>query len=373
MTYHYFRPHLGGLEEHVYQLSKRLVERGNRVTVITSNIGLNRYDIRPEFEVIDGIEIIRCKAKPWLFRSLKLIGFKDKLKKVSPDIFHTHHPIPGVSDTTVFFAKSHGFPSIVTYHADSAEDTFLNKTATRIYIHLIGKKMIKVADKVIATTRSYAQTSPLLNSFLDKVVIIPNGVDVERFSSSKGEKVRKKYNLYDKFVIFALGRMVPYKGFSYLIKAMSYLPKKYILILGGTGILRKKLERLTVKYNLENRVIFTGFIPEEEKPEYYAACDVFVLPSVSRGEAFGITLLEAMASGKPVIATDLPGVKEVAGIGGMIVPPKNPKKLAIAIKTMSHKNINSNKLRRLIKKKFSWEKVVDKIVNVYKQVINIQG
>jgi len=349
-------------------LAKGLLQRNNEVTIITSNIG--EKDTRPEHEVIDGIDVIRCEAKPFLFRALRLKGFENKLKEVEPDIFHTHHPIPGVSDKTIFFAKKNMIPSVLTYHADAQEDSILSTIAARIYYKLIGNKMVDTADAVVAHTKSYAETSPILKNFMNKIVINPIGVDTEKFNPKvKDNGIRQRYKLKNKFVIFALGRLVPYKGYSYLIQAMKYLEKDCVLVLGGEGILKDSLMDLARQLGVGNRVIFTGFVPESEKTSYYAACDVFCAPSISRGEAFGITILEAMACGKPVVASNIPGVREVASVGGRVVIPKNPLALSEALKKTKAEPIDKNKLHETVKNKFSWEKVVGKYINIYKELI----
>lgn len=368
MTYHYFKPHSGGVEETIHELSKKLVEKNHDVTIVTSNIG--EADIRPEREVIDGIDVIRCEATPWIFRTLRLKNFKEKLKEAESDIFHTHHPIPGVSDTTIFFAKKNKIPSVLTYHADSQEDTFLSKIAARIYYKLTAKKMVEAADAVVTQTRSYAETSPVLKHFLKRIIIIPTGIDTRRFNLKiSGREVREKYSLGDKFVIFTLGRLVPYKGYSYLIEAMKYLDKDYVLILGGDGILKESLMNLAKKLKVADRVVFTGFIPEFQKTSYYAACDVFCMSSISRGEAFGKTLLEAMACGKPVVATNLPGVREVASVGGKVVEPKNPIALAEALEKTRETPASKYKLHNAVKARFSWEKIVRKYISIYEELI----
>lgn len=368
MTYHYFKPHLGGVEEVIHMLAKNLVERDHQVTIITSNIG--EKDIRPANEVIDGINVIRCEASPFLFRTLRLKGFKEKLKKVNPDVFNPHHPIPGVSDTTIFYAKKNLIPSVLTYHADSAQDTILEKIASRIYYKLIANRMVKTADVIVSHARSYAETSPVLKNVMDKVVINPIGVDTTKFNPRvKDNGLREKLKLKNKFVIFALGRLVPYKGYSYLIQAMKYLDNDYVLVLGGDGILKNSLMELANKLNVKNRVIFTGFLPEDKKINYYAASDVYCTSSVSRGEAFGITLLEAMACGKPVVSTNIPGVRDVASVGGILVKPKNPQAIADAIRKTRENPIDKNKLHNKIKEQFNWGKIVNMYIDIYKKLI----
>lgn len=370
MTYHYFKPHLGGIEEVIHQLGKNLVQKGNEVTVITSNIG--ERDIRPDREIIDGINVIRCPAKKSLFRSLRLKGFEDKLKEVKPDIFNPHHPIPFVSDKTIFFAKKHSIPSVLTYHADSPDDTLLNKIAAEFYFRLIGRRMARDADMIVSDTKSYAETSPVLKHYMDKVNVIPIGIDIKRFNMNVKDKdgIIERYNLKDKFIVLAVGRFVPYKGYKYLIEAMKYLDDSYVLILYGWGILENSLKSLAKKIGVEKRVIFTGFIKDSEKTSFYASCDVFCVPSISRGECYSITLLEAIACGKPVIASNIPGVNEVASVGdGQLVEPRDPKLLADAIRKSKGIKIDRSKIDQKIKSDFSWDKIVEKYISIYKELL----
>jgi glycosyltransferase involved in cell wall biosynthesis len=261
-------------------------------------------------------------------------------------------------------------PSVLTYHADSQEDTFLSKIAARVYYKLIGNRVVEAADAVVAHTKSYAETSPVMKNFLDKIIINPIGVDVKKFNPKvRDGGIREKYKLKDKFVIFALGRLVPYKGYQYLIEAMKYLDDDYVLILGGDGILKKSLMSLSKQLELKNRVIFPGFVPESQKTNYYAACDVFCAPSISRGEAFGITLLEAQACGKPVVATNIPGVKEVASVGGRLTLPKRPELLASILKKTRENPVNKNKIHQKIKNQFSWEKIVGRYISIYEELL----
>jgi glycosyltransferase involved in cell wall biosynthesis len=368
MTYHYFKPHLGGVEEVVYTLSKKLVEENHQVTVITSNIG--QKEKRPSNEIIDGINVVRCETKPFLFRTLRLKNFKEKLKEVNPDIFNPHHPIPGVSDTTVFYAKKNFVPSVLTYHADSAEDTIINKIASNVYYKLIADRMVDAADTVVSHTKSYAETSPVLKNHLDKVIINPIGVDTNKFNPRiKDNGLREKLKLKNKFIIFALGRMVPYKGYSYLIKAMKYLDNDYVLVLGGDGVMKNSLKELSNRLNLKNRVIFAGYLSEAQKLDYYAASDTYCVSSICRGEAFGITLLEAMACGKPVVSTNIPGVRDVASVGGILVKPRNPKAIADAIRKTKETPIDKNKLHEKIKDQFNWDKIVGRYISIYKELL----
>jgi glycosyltransferase involved in cell wall biosynthesis len=300
-----------------------------------------------------------------------LKGFDDKLKEIEPDVFNPHHPIPFISDKTIFFAKKNGIPSVLTYHADSAYDTLLSKIAAEIYYTLIGRRMARSADAIVSDTRSYAETSPVLKHYMNKVNVIPIGIDTNRFNMNIRDKIgiRERYKLKDKFIILAIGRFVPYKGYRYLIESMKYLDDTYTLILYGWGILENSLKKLAKKLGVEKRVIFTGFVKDIEKTSFYAACDVFCVPSISRGECYSITLLEAIACGKPVIASNIPGVNEVASIGeGQLVEPKNPEDLAKAIKKSREIKINRNKIDQKIKSEFSWEKIVKKYISVYKEL-----
>ena len=168
-----------------------------------------------------------------------------------------------------------------------------------------------------------------------------------------------------------MGRLVPYKGIEYLVRAFKDVGdeiKGVVLIIAGDGPLKNELKQLVGDLGL-NGVLFVS-VAEEDLPHYYAACDVFVLPSVTRQEAFGVVLLEAMACGKPVIATNVGGVSYVVGESGIIVEPRNTEALSSAISKILSDNEFAKKLggkaRARVEDEFNLDLVTEKILKIYR-------
>ncbi len=168
-----------------------------------------------------------------------------------------------------------------------------------------------------------------------------------------------------------VGRLVRHKGIEYLLQAIRQLEAR-LLVIGG-GDYAGKLRGLAESLGLGEKVVFVGHVPESEKPEYFAACDLLVLPSVSRLEAFGIAALEAMASGKPVVVSDVPGVREVIddGVEGLLAEPMNPDDIAIKVRHLLEDPQERKAMglagRRKVEKSFTVQKVVDGLEALYQR------
>jgi rhamnosyl/mannosyltransferase len=235
------------------------------------------------------------------------------------------------------------------------------------------------ADAIVAATPAHFETSEQIPRDIDakRLHVIPYGIDASPFSPndasrSKAAALRDRYGASR--VVFAVGRHVYYKGFEYLVRAMKYVDAT--LLLGGTGPLRGQHERMAAESGLEGKVIFAGRIPEEELPSYYAACDVFCMPSVERSEAFGIVQLEAMAAGRPVVCCELGnGVNYVNRHGetGLAVPPRDPKALARAINTLLTDEPLRARMgtagRARVAAEFSAENMVQQHLRLYRKLL----
>jgi glycosyltransferase involved in cell wall biosynthesis len=184
-----------------------------------------------------------------------------------------------------------------------------------------------------------------------KITIIPVAVDVKQFSPKiNGSSVRKRFVGDDDFLVLTVTRLVKIKGVDYLLKAFSLLKNeqnKFKLLIVGDGPERKNLLELASSLRLEDAVFFERFVSDEELPYYYAACDLFVLPSITdkngRTEAFGKVIAEALASGKPVIGANVGGIPSIIrnGSTGLLVDQRNPQMLAAAIlKMKSQRNLS---------------------------------
>ena len=207
-----------------------------------------------------------------------------------------------------------------------------------------------MADTIIATSPNYIEGSPWLAPFKNKCRVVPCCINEERLKYSEynllqAKKIKQSYN--NKKICFAFGRHVEYKGLEYLIKASEFLTNDYKILIGGSGPLTKKL-----KYEARNdkKIVFLGKLSDEELKNYLLACDIFCFPSITKNEAFGIGLAEAMYYSKPAITFNIPGsgvnYVNLNNITGLEVENKNIKAYANAIN-----NINIEQYKLAAKKR----------------------
>ncbi|MBN2251490.1 MAG: glycosyltransferase [Candidatus Altiarchaeota archaeon] len=361
----YFFPHRGGIETHVLGICKEFLEKGHEVDVYTSNKPKSR-----EREDICGIKVFRSRVFFTLFNAPFSPGIFINLMRWKYDIIHVHLPDPFNSVFALLAAKARSKPLFVTYHADIIKDNWYH-TPFRLIYGLFLDGVLSAAVKIAATTPNYVNKSQISARYRKKVEIVPNFVDAARFNQSvDGSVLRERHGLGDRKVILFLGRLVPYKGVEYLIKAFAKVKERRddaVLVIAGSGPLEKELKDLAEESGIKD-VLFVK-ASDEDIPGYYAACDVFVLPSVTRQEAFGIALLEAMASGKPAVTTNISGMPYVIGDAGITVKPRDVDGLSHAlVEILADEQLAKNlgeKGRARVVKEFSQKKVAEKILELY--------
>ena len=207
------------------------------------------------------------------------------------------------------------------------------------------------------------------------VTVIPNAVDVNRFNPDiDGKIIRDKYALDDEPLALFVGRLVPHKGIGILIRSLTYTQRGKLLIVGD-GPYKNWLVNLVKKLDLNDRVIFVGPVDDYWLPSYYSATDVVILPSTSRLEAFGIVGLEGMATAKPLILRDIPGVRDVISEKeGYIVEPLDPNAIAEALEKIWNAPEMAREMglrgRNRVEQLFSWEKVSKDIESVFRKILS---
>jgi len=367
----YFYPHLGGVESHVLELSKHLIDLGHEVFVVTTKLEGTKSE-----EIVEGVPVKRVEPLT-IFLSTPIVpGVRDVLSEEDYDILHGHSPPPLMSFFGVRSAKKKDVPFVLTYHCDLEIPHSFGPLIVNLYERTFGTYTVSKSEKIITTTPSYGATSKAV--WHREADIIPNAVDEKRFHpSNEGSKIREKLGLEDETLITYVGRIVYHKGLEYFVRAAKYLRDKNVqFLLVGTGDFRSELESMIESEGLEDSVMFAGRVPNEELPNYYAATDIFVLPSVSRLEAFGIVALEAMASCVPVIVSDIPGVRDVIveGKHGLLADPMNSQDLAGKIRTLIENPDMAERMgkngRKRVEEKFTWSKVAEEIEEVYESVLN---
>jgi glycosyltransferase involved in cell wall biosynthesis len=372
-----FVPSHGGVETFIYQLCKKQVQKGHKVKVITSDRGQVR---NKNHEWIDEIEVTRYPERYHLFEAPIMPRIALRVLSEDYDILHIHGMVPTVSDLSLILGKLKRKPIVLTYHCDAETPEYglIGKLAGKGYA-IASLLAVRLADRIVATTKNYARTSIVLNHVLENMTIIPCGVDKSRFSPNHGDKRGKKIaERTNNHKILYVGKLIHYKGVDVLIKAFKIVLAKSSqncsLLIAGSGGERDELINLVKDLDLCDHVTFSGGLPDDLLPQCYRSSNLFVLPSLaSRREAFGIVLLEAMASGLPVITSDIPGPDEVVRNGetGLLVPPGNVEKLAEAIITLLDDKYSSKMgicAHKDVAKKYDWSVVAESYERLYRRL-----
>ena len=277
------------------------------------------------------------------------------------DIVDIHHPDP-MAALALWMS---GFKGRVILHWHS--DIVSQKTLLVFYKPL-QNWLIRRAETIVGTTPVYVEQSPHLAHVRDKCTYIPIGIDALHPDPARVSGIRRRFS--DRKLVLSIGRLVPYKGFSYLVDAMALLPDGYQLVLGGIGPLRESIEAQVREKGLQDRVALVGYIADEDIADWFGACDCFVLSSIMKTEAFGIVQIEAMSCGKPVVATRIPqsGVSWVNedGVSGRNTTPGSPQEYADAIREVTEEAARFGKqAEERFQRLFSREKMIDKTIRLY--------
>lgn len=358
-----FYPVRGGVEKVMYDLTSGLSARGIHCDMLCATREIDPGEVR----LNDCGRVICVRALAKLAGTMIAPAMISWLRahKDEYDIIHVHHPDP----MAALALRLSGYKGRVILHWHS--DIVSQKQFYLLYLPL-QNWLIRRAERVVGTTPVYVKNSPHLKKAQDKCTFLPIGILPVPDASDKAAAVRAHYP--GSRLLLSIGRLVPYKGYEYLIDAMQCLPADYHLVIGGEGPLRKKLEERIKDAGLEDRVSLLGYLPDEVMPAMYAACDVFVLSSVMKTEAFGIVQIEAMSCGKPVVATNIPasGVSWVNadGISGINVEPRIPAALAIGIEQAYWlKDKLGRGARALYQERYTLDAMIDKAIKIYEKEV----
>lgn len=364
-------PHTGGIETIVKQYSEELGKYKNieiRTFVCRDGRG------KTYSENINGVKLTRSGSLGTYFSCPLSISFLRLFRKMSrnADIVHIHVPFP-LADLALLLSGYKG-KVIVSWHSDIVKQ----KKLLILYKPLL-KYLLNRADCILVATEGHINGSEFLPEYCYKCKIMPYGLNIEEYLNiERVPFLTEKATNPDCIRIFFTGRLVYYKGVDVLIKAFRKVNYNCELFIAGTGVLERELKEKVREYNISDRVHFLGFLPEEQLKQAYADCDIFILPSVERSEAFGIVQLEAMIYGKPVINTRLPsGVPYVSihGKTGLTVQPKNYRQLAEAIELLCrNKNIRKQlgeSARERVMTKFNEETIIKRLYRILSDEVNL--
>ncbi len=359
------------MESFVRDISLELSRRGHDVTVVTS-----RYDRSlPQSEDVDGLHILRVPVIATLLRTPVPRGLNRVLAGMDFDIIHSHTPPPSFAYVPSRKLKKQGIPTVVTYHCDSDIPSRLISPFVKLVDRFVTRTIIRSATKVLVTTKTYSSTSS--NVWTITPEIVPVSADTGRFypDGSDRAKMRKKFSLEGKRAILFVGRLVRHKGVQFLIDAMRYLDDDCVLLIVGDGEYAGRLRRIIRVRGLSGRVFMLGDVPDAVLPSIYRAADIVVVPSTSRLEAFSIAAIEAMASGTPVLVSNIPGVREVIedGIHGLRSEPMDAHDIAARLRQLlsdeaGRRRMGENGVKRA--EGFSSSSVADTMLSIYTRLLS---
>jgi glycosyltransferase involved in cell wall biosynthesis len=279
---------------------------------------------------------------------------------------------PTITDLGILVGKIRRKPVVLTYHND-AESTMewgIAKAAARVYAGFI-VPLVGMADSIVCATNSYGASSMVLKHFRNRTEVIPMGVDMARFANAG----LKPASNGKKEVLF-VGQLKDYKGVSFLIEAIAKLRRNgtnVALSIAGDGPSYDRLKATAEALGIGDHVRFLGNVGNSDVADLYASCDLVVLPSISRREAFGLVQLEASAAGRAVVASDIPGVSDVTKmIGGYLAKPSDADSLALQIGRALGVKHDPEKLKEAAAS-MSWDKVTIEYEELFQTLLKEQG
>ena len=320
---------------HIHTLSKKLVDEGHEVYVIT-------YPHK-EIKDIDGIHVIGTKGlnipgvRGLMFKKNAKKALEELLEKEDIDIIHGHYLFPAGA-AAVEVGNAHNIKTYVTAHGSDMFELYKSQPLMRSTI----RNVLKGADGVFAVSNALRHEiiATGVVGIAGKTKISWNSVDIDKFSSRENDSFKREYRLTDKPIVLFVGNLIKRKNVESLLEAKKIANSDYYLVVVGDGPLFKKLKKKVEEENIRD-VIFTGSRNDVEN--IIPSCDVLVLPSFS--ESFGLVLIEALACGKPVIGSNVGGITEIINDDvGLLVNPTKVSSIARAIDRM----INDDNMRTVM-------------------------
>jgi len=373
----YYRPHYSGLTIYTERLARALVSRGHQVTVLTS-----RFDKDlPEQEIRDGVKVVR----PWVMFKISKGVIMPSMpiwawKLISQaDIVNAHVPQP---DAAVInsISKLLGKPSVLTYHCDlQLPRGFVHYLANQ-GSHFANNISAKFSDAVVTNTLDYAQNSPFLSRYLEKVHPIPPPIELSQINRQEIEAFRKKNDIQSgQRIIGMAARLATEKGVEYLVQALPTVLEKFpsarVLFAGQyQGVLGEDTyaKRLTPMIeDLGDHWKFLGILSPQEWSVFFHEAEVTVLPSINSTESFGMVQVESMTCGTPVISTNLPGIRQPVLMTGMglNVPPRNARAISEALIEILDSPNGYGGDRQKVINRFSPDSIAAQYEGLFKQII----
>ena len=373
----YYHPHKSGLTIYVKRLAHALAARKHKVTVLTS-----QYDSAlPLEEKQNGVRIIRLPVGFHVSKGVIMPGLPRRAWQLirEADVVNLHVPQFDAFGMAIM-ARLQRKPVVLTYHCDLLLPRgFVNHIAN-IVSNMANRISIRLSKKVVTNTLDFARHSPFLRSHLKKVIEIHPPIDTLGVSAGEIAAFRKKYNISNEDqVIGMVARLATEKGVEYLVDALPDViaihPNARVMFVGqsqhvmGEDAYAAKLAPMIAA--LGRHWTFLGVIPDKELTAFYHACHLLVFPSINSTDSFGMVQVEAMSCGLPVIASDMPGIRQPVLLTGMgkVIPPRDPVSLAAAINGMLDCSVKPSDLAKVFLHDLTPAEVAAKYEAVFKECL----
>ncbi len=366
-----FPPYMGGTGNVCYHYAKGLAGLGHDVTVFTSRYSDDGKSDHDNFSINRFRPLFRIGNAPCI---PQLLGME------KPDTIHLHYPFYFGGEMLYLLKKIRGYDYIVSYHNNVVLEGFL-KYPVSLHTKIISRQILASAERIIVPTMDFFSTlvQPRFSLPEEKVIEIPNGVDLSCFSGD-GNAIRQRYGIPDesRVILFvgALDTAHYYKGLEVLMQSVQLLKSRTppaILLVVGDGDLKSQYQSLARHLGIQDRTIFTGTIPDfPDLARHYLASDIVIYPTVADSiESFGMVAAEGMAAGRPVIASNIPGVRAVVEHEktGFLFQPGNPSALAEKIEVLLSDESLCRRLgkngREKAEKEYNWDSIIQRLEGVY--------
>ena len=358
-----YYPVLGGIENHVRALAEAQAQRGHEVTVLVTSPG--RATAR---ETLNGVQVIKAGRLATVASAPLSLALFRELRRLPADVAHLHFPYPVGEVANELLGRARR--TVLTYHSDVVRQ----QGWLRLYAPFL-RRVLASVDRILVTSPQYLQSSPFLKPVAGKCRLVPLGIELGRFAADHSTAAQSLRRQLGAPLLLFVGRLRYYKGLQYLLQALKELPDAHLAVV-GTGPMGTAWQALAAELGVGERVHFLGEVPDARLPVYYQAADCFVLPACERSEAYGLVQIEAMASGLPVICTELgtgTTFVNVHGETGLVVPPRDARALARACREILAAPERRRRLgaqgRARALDQFGVETMVQRVEAVYHEVV----
>ena len=364
----FYPPVEGGIEAVTREIAEGLVARRVGCDVLCAHTARGTV----EETLSHGVRVTRASSWGQALRTSvapQMVRLLDA-RHAAYDLIHVHMPDP-LAALALWRVRPRA-RVVLHWHSD-----VLRQSVARHAYGPLERWLLERADAIVATSRAYSEASPALRRHRAKVEVIPIGISTPPPPPDAARVEALRASLGGRRIVFALGRMTHYKGFEVLVQAARSLPDDVAVLIGGGGERLEALRTVVRAAGLQERVVLPGRLAVETVEEAFAACELFCLPSVSRAEAYGVAVLEAMARGRACVTSDIPGSAigwlNAHGETGLTAPAGDAAALAAALNTLLADDVLRGRLgaaaRQRWSERFTAATMIDSTIALYRRLL----